>query len=402
MPGPPDFDALDAASDAGNQSATADAVELEFLDDNAFAASPMRRNPGPGMWESLAWILSFFALEFVIEFAWVVAAVAGKVVMTGEAIPASEFQAFLAPQMPYMIGLAKFIEVFFFLAVIRWRFGPGAFRFTGFRPVPALHLVILALVIIPTAAFSGQLYAVFTLGWEWLVQFFPVLEELRQLSSIEAVQEMARSTPLMVLIVVVAVLPALQEEFLFRGLIGRGLVGRYGVIAGIALTSMLFAAVHLTPTHVAALIPLAVVMHVAYLSSGSIWLPVLVHFLNNALSVIFMVIAAREGDAELSANALDGQFDVGLLIASGCCVTAAVWLLWRSRVRWRLPDGSMWRPVVPGVASPPEELEAKREISGHVMVPAIALLLGLMLFTVAYGVNAWRMTREAAGMVLSL
>ena len=409
--GPADFDARDSAGEvvqSGDDAAgttpsdsafgeSADAVEPEFLDDDAFRHIPQGREIGPGMWESIGWIVAFFVIEIFGGAAWSMMAGLIHVATEGGMISTEELNSVIARQTPYMLGAIKFVEVLFVLAAIRWRFGRGALRLTGFRPIPPIHVAILALAVLPTAVFSGQLYALFM----WVAEQLPFLKTFTSLSSMEAIQEMARTTPVAVLMISVAVLPALNEEFLFRGLIGRGLVGRYGVIAGISLTSLLFAAVHLSPMHAVALIPLAVVMHVAYLSSGSIWLPVLVHFINNALSVGFMVIAVRmEQDVpEMSANALDGMFDPATLIASACCVASAVWLLWRLRIQWRLPGGDFWTSLVPGVAPPPIELNAQPSTGGHVMVPALALILGLMLFTVAYGVNAWRFAQEAASAV---
>ena len=406
MTGPADSDARDSAGEmvqSGDEAGgaipadstlgeMADAVEPEFLDDDAFRHVPQGHQIGPGMWESIGWIVAFFIIEIFGGAAWSMMAGLIRVATEGGLISTEELNAVIARQTPYMLGAIKFVEVLFVLAAIRWRFGRGAFRLTGFRPIPPIHIAILALVVLPTAVFSGQLYALFM----WVAEQLPFLKTFTSLSSMEAIQEMARTTPVAVLMISVAVLPALNEEFLFRGLIGRGLVGRYGVIAGISLTSLLFAAVHLSPMHAVALIPLAIVMHVAYLSSGSIWLPVLVHFMNNALSVGFMVIAVRmEQDApEMSANALDGMFDPATLIASACCVASAVWLLWRLRVQWRLPGGVLWTAAVPGVAPPPDELEAHRSTGKDATVPALALVLGLMLFTVAYSVNAWQIAQE--------
>src|SRR5262249_40169662 len=48
--------------------------------------------------------------------------------------------------------------------------------------------------------------------------------------------ERVRGAPLWFALVFIAVMPAAIEEVFFRGFIGRGLVGRYGILKGVLLT----------------------------------------------------------------------------------------------------------------------------------------------------------------------
>src|SRR5205085_9678359 len=89
-------------------------------------------------------------------------------------------------------------------------------------------------------------------------------------------------------VLVMAVLPALGEELIFRGLIGRGLLARWGVVAGVLWTSVLFGLVHLNPAQAIAVIPIGVILHFVYLTTGSFWAPVLLHFLNNAFAAVML------------------------------------------------------------------------------------------------------------------
>jgi len=328
---------------------------------------------GPGLLESLLWIVGFFAIELFGSFIWVVGALAVHSIGEGGMVQPSKAEELLQPVMPWMIGSLKLLEVIAVVVALRLRFGPGAFRVTGFRPVstgtaailgvPLPHALILAFAVLPTAFLSGQSYALFKGYWDAIAKDVPFLSSLEDLSSIEAVQEMAESTPLVALVFVIAVLPALNEEFLFRAALGRGLLARYGLVAGIALTSMLFAAVHLSPIHAAALLPLALLMHVGYLSSRSIWACVGVHFANNALSVAMMKLATVDPKvAGMTADVTDTKFSPLLFISSAACVAVAVWLLWRIRLRWRLPDGREWRTAFPSVEPPPDDVAATASV----------------------------------------
>lgn len=346
---------------------------------------------GPGMWEALLWIIGFIVVEITGN---IIGALVGAVWRVATGQPVSPMSPdFMTELLPWMLGVSKALEVVAVLAAIRLRYGFGAFRLTGFRRVPAVHLGVLCFAILPTAFVSGQLYALFQQYWDKLAEHAPRLQEFEKFSSIETVQAMTETTPLAILVLIIAVLPALNEEFLCRVAIGRGLVGRYGVIAGIALTSMLFAAMHLSPVHAAALVPLAVVLHVGYLSSRSIWWPVIVHFLNNAMSVVLMKYASEAAEqGGLPAELAETSFSPLLFLASLACVVTTVWLLWKMRVKWLLEDGQVWEPTPAGVDPPP--------LAGVPFVPSppalVVLLacLSYLLFPVALVVSIW-LTRAA-------
>src|SRR5207248_2667396 len=92
----------------------------------------------------------------------------------------------------------------------------------------------------------------------------------------------ATASALWFAILINAVGPALIEELFCRGFLGRGLVGRYGVLLGVLLTSVIFAVMHSDIPHMALAFVLGVYLHLAYLATRSLWVPVLLHFLTNA------------------------------------------------------------------------------------------------------------------------
>lgn len=354
------------------------------------------RAAGPGIWESIAWIALFVFSELAIGIVWTSVAAAMHMFSTGENPSREQLQEIVTQQMPYLLAAVKGFEVLLALVAMRWRYGPNAFRLLGFRPIPLTHVGVAALTVIPTAVLSGQLYALFLEFWEWLARFAPFLSGWNAGSSVETVQELALTAPWGLLILAVAVFPALNEEFLFRGLIGRGLVGRYGILLGIGLTTIMFAAVHMSPVHAAALIPLAIVIHVAYLSSGSIWLPVLIHFVNNAMSVVMMIWAVRaaEDAPEMAQSSLDFSLEPLMLFSSALCVAAAVWVFWRMRVEWHLPDDRRWDHTAAPVG-PRDPTVALPSRPRSWALPALALAAGLILFTVTYIMVTLRLVSEA-------
>ena len=101
---------------------------------------------------------------------------------------------------------------------------------------------------------------------------------------------------LMLLTVVhTAVLPALLEELVFRGFVMQPL-RRYGDWFAIITSALIFGLVHGNMTQV----PFAILAGVAlgYLNvvSGSMWMNILLHFLNNFISVLYSFAIASAGE----------------------------------------------------------------------------------------------------------
>jgi len=86
---------------------------------------------------------------------------------------------------------------------------------------------------------------------------------------------------------VLAVLIApLTEEFVFRGLILRGLLGRWRPVAAITASAALFAATHLNPAQAPVALLLGVILGWIYVRTRSLGLCVLGHALNNAATYV--------------------------------------------------------------------------------------------------------------------
>src|SRR5262249_2960925 len=137
--------------------------------------------------------------------------------------------------------------------------------------------------VAPLAVLSRALYEVAQDQWQQLVAHVPGLEEISRANSLETIASQTAAAPFVVLVVALALGPALGEEIVFRGLIGPGLLRRWGVPMGVLLTSVLFAGAHGFPPHAVGLLPIAFFLHYAFLRTGSLWSPILLHFLNNTL-----------------------------------------------------------------------------------------------------------------------
>jgi len=92
---------------------------------------------------------------------------------------------------------------------------------------------------------------------------------------------------LIVNIIIIALLPALGEEFLFRGVLQDIFSGLFRSEHGaILFTALLFSIFHLQFYGLVPRMVLGIVYGYLFLWSRSIWLPVLAHFINNLVPVI--------------------------------------------------------------------------------------------------------------------
>ena len=123
----------------------------------------------------------------------------------------------------------------------------------------------------------------------------------------------------------IAVLPAIGEELFFRGLVQR-LLGEWlkNRHMAIFLASFVFALFHLQFYGLLPRFLLGLFLGYLYYWSGSLWLPVFVHFLNNGSAVLISFLADK---GVLSLNWEDfGTTDSAILIIASAVLTGL--LMW--------------------------------------------------------------------------
>ena len=118
---------------------------------------------------------------------------------------------------------------------------------------------------------------------EWLLQF-----DVNSEAIVTAFLQMDTIWDLFYTILVIAVVPAIGEELLFRGYLQQKL-GNWlsNPNTAILITAFLFSAIHF---HFQVMIPrfaLGILLGYLFYWSNSLWLPILAHFVNNAQAVIF-------------------------------------------------------------------------------------------------------------------
>jgi len=264
-------------------------------------------------------------------------------------------------------------------------------------PVRLLHLGALVAMILPAAITAGTFSSLADGVWQKLVVEFPVLGGMDSVNTMEQVSNIATNVPFPVMLLCMAVIPAITEEIVFRGLIGRGLVARRGLVSGIIMTSILFAIAHMHPVHAAGVLPLGIIMHVLYVTTRSMWAPMLYHFCNNAYSTALAYMLAKSGQLSEAAGAAESSDGPPWWIAVVGLATLGAWcfLLFESRTRLITADGSEWDPGYESTDTPRHE--DTRPVYARVPVmPLMTAIFCTMLFFGALVVAAAQQMAEQA------
>ncbi|HSH51734.1 MAG TPA: CPBP family intramembrane glutamic endopeptidase, partial [Bacteroidales bacterium] len=130
----------------------------------------------------------------------------------------------------------------------------------------------------------------------------------------ETYAELLKSTSIFeasFIVIVVAVIPAICEETFFRGYVQKSFEFRIKPIWAAALTAMFFALYHFNPYGLLALFALGFFFGYSAYKSNSIFIPLILHFLNNLIAIVAYFIF---GDAELMQPDVTEPGEIGINI----------------------------------------------------------------------------------------
>jgi membrane protease YdiL (CAAX protease family) len=363
--------------------------EVEFLDSGE--TDVPARPPGPGLPEALLWTLGIVVFQIGVGlvgfFVFFAISVASRPLQS----PADLMNRVeeLSPDGQLLFfGLPN---LFAFLALIGlgcWRLGKSPTHKLNFSPPSWTQLAIMVSAVFPLGLVADALWHPAEAMWKWCVEQVPALGIMDE-SNIMTFLEGIEGASLPMLLFFLAIVPAVGEEFMLRGLIGRGLVARWGLVWGVLITSCLFAGLHMYPPHVAAIFPVGIMMHIVYLTTRSFWTPMLFHFMNNGLAAVYSALGLSTTDTGEMADGVTTELAWPTYVAP-VYVLLCCWLLWRFRTEYIDEAGG---PVWPGYHTaerPDAALTVRRSAPNSAPV---ALLFGL-LFLVQMGVVAHDIYQE--------
>ncbi|EIM07987.1 CAAX amino terminal protease family protein [Planococcus antarcticus DSM 14505] len=142
--------------------------------------------------------------------------------------------------------------------------------------MPTLLALVVVSIAFSLSMFWFQLFMLAPVA-PWLVDF--MLEALP-----------IPDTPLYIVFTVftIAMLAPVVEEFMFRGVLLKRMIGKTSVWGGILISSLLFGILHLD---VIGAFLFGIVASLLYLRTNNLLVPILLHIINNSLAAVAMFLA---------------------------------------------------------------------------------------------------------------
>jgi membrane protease YdiL (CAAX protease family) len=119
---------------------------------------------------------------------------------------------------------------------------------------------------------------------------FQLLTNLtKQLGNEQFLRESIHSPALFLLLLIGGGLCApIGEEFFFRGFLYNSAKRRLGIVGGTLLSAVVFGVIHGGPFQILGIIPMGILLAVMYEYTGSLWVPMIMHALNNTVGLILL------------------------------------------------------------------------------------------------------------------
>jgi hypothetical protein len=166
----------------------------------------------------------------------------------------------------------------------------------GVTVASALLVILVVICALPLINYFGDLNSHMKLPY-----FFSGIERWMRESEDKAAEllkhflDMNSTADVIINVLLIAVLPAIGEELLFRGVIQR-LFSEWSknIHIGVWISAVLFSAMHMQFYGFLPRMMLGAFLGYLLVWSGSLWLPMLAHFVNNASAIIFTYLFKEE------------------------------------------------------------------------------------------------------------
>jgi CAAX protease family protein len=218
--------------------------------------------------------------------------------------------ALFKPENANLSRAIQFISTLFAMAIPALIFAriinKKPFSFIGFNSAISGKqvFIIIGIVIVALAlgAALSELSEMIPLS-KSLAQSFKKMEDAYN-KEVFAIANMKTVQDYILSLFIIALLPAIFEEMLFRGCLQPVMINiTKNAFIGILITSILFSALHISFYGFLSRLALGLILGYIFYYSKNLWLPVIFHFLNNALGVTQLYALSKKG--ALSTNAMN-------------------------------------------------------------------------------------------------
>ena len=189
--------------------------------------------------------------------------------------------------------------MFFIPALITvWRVSTKPFSYMGFNTRSSFKSIFIGLSVMGVTVFLAGALAT-------LNEMIPLTESLRAsakameetyMKQVAVLSNMTGVGDLVISLFVMALAPAMFEEVFFRAGFQNMMNRATGkTFLSVVITSLLFSAIHFSYYGFLSRFALGMTLGFLFAYSRNIWIPILAHFLNNAIGVIQIYILHMQG-----------------------------------------------------------------------------------------------------------
>lgn len=226
--------------------------------------------------------------------------------------------AILKPENANALRLMQFISTLFFFFLPAFFYAKichkNAFKHLGFIKMPNIKQIALVFAIMFFALFIvgalAELWQQIPFPKNWQQQFKAAEEAYKK-----QIQVMARMNGVgdyIISILIVALLPAVFEEAIFRGAL-QNLLSRWlkAPVWAIVITAIVFSAVHGSYDGFVPRFVLGFILGWVFYRTGNIWINIAAHFFNNAIGITVLYYYSKPG-AATDISKIDDRFPIWL------------------------------------------------------------------------------------------
>jgi uncharacterized protein len=226
-------------------------------------------NPFPGILISAGWIILYFVLQIVATVAAVIVVSSLSGSPAGTVSPISIVWGIIAAGVLLLILL---------WAYLRKASRADQLGLMTFGKLSWVKIFGLALPLLVGVYLFNFVYATYVI---------PGIDMQKEITDL--IKNIPR-TPLNIVLgfTAIAILAPLVEEVLFRGLLQNALGHKMPAFAAIALSSFVFAAIHLQPYAIPPLMVLGAAFGYIYHKTGSLRINIMLHAVNNAVALLML------------------------------------------------------------------------------------------------------------------
>jgi len=254
-------------------------------------------------------------------------------------VTALNFVLFGAAQQPETLRIQMMLQrIFMFIMpplFVAYLWYDKPFKWLRLDKFPGLWQIVavvaLSVVLVPFVNVLTALNAQMVLP-EWMSGVAGWMRTMEDLAAELTMKLLNVNDPFLLLqnMILVAVIPAIGEEFFFRGGIQNIISDKKNIHVAVWVSAFVFSAIHMQFYGFVPRMLLGGLYGYLLFWSGSLWLPVIAHFVNNGMAVLVYYLRYN-GSSMPDPHTLGLGRQWWMAVVSALCVGALLFFLFKTR-----------------------------------------------------------------------